>query len=125
MDITIVVMLIILFLVVWRILSCKKESYQPFLMANGTSDDTPLILRSDHPAPWIPKKTPLPKAVNFEANPQLAKLLSQSVDPGAHLECSQWCATKGSGKQFMDVCINTCLQKKWTDPDLDLKTLRI
>lgn len=65
-------------------------------------------------APWILHKTPIPKAfiLTIKDDP----ILEKSVDPGAHIECQEYCKTLGpiTDKMFQQTCINICLQKKWT-----------
>ena len=55
--------------------------------------------------------------------PDTARILSESVDPGAHIECQNWCekkSGKNKTKDFMQVCIDTCIQEKWRNPDSKL-----
>ncbi len=73
------------------------------------------------PTPWISKKTPIMTLAGSKAT---AQILSESVDPGAHVECQRLCAEKSGdtkNKQFMQVCIDTCIQKKWTNPNSKLQ----
>jgi hypothetical protein len=66
-------------------------------------------------APWIIHKTPVPNAFILTAKND--PILEKSVDPGAHIECQEYCKTKGpiTDKAFQQICIDICLQKKWTN----------
>ena len=48
-----------------------------------------------------------------------ANILERSVDPGAHIECRKWCEKQNDtvDEEYMNVCIDICLQQKWRDPD--------
>lgn len=70
---------------------------------------------------WIPEKTPIPlSSVTGKDDPETTQILEKSVDPGAHLECKKWCEEKSKGKEksknFLKVCIDTCIQQKWRNP---------
>lgn len=77
-------------------------------------------------AGWIREKTPVPDDVKLTTNPEEVKLLSESVDPGANIECRRWCAenSKSKSDEFMTVCINTCIQEKWVYPDSKIKEFK-
>jgi len=93
------------------------ENYKPYINPNTLTESNLDLGKS---APWIPKKTPIPEASILSATPETAKILSESVDPGAHLECQSWCEKKGGHsktKDFMQVCIDTCIQEKWRNPN--------
>lgn len=80
-------------------------------------------------AAWIPEKTPIPlSSVTGKSDPETTQILEHSVDPGAHLECKKWCEEKSKGKEksknFIKVCIDTCMQEKWRKPESKIKEFR-
>ena len=102
----------------------KTEHYKPYINP-VTVTFTAAEIESDKApaAPWIPQKTPIPETTTLSITPEAAKLLSESVDPGAHIVCQSWCEQKSGKektKEFMQVCIDTCMQEKWRKPDSKL-----
>lgn len=57
-------------------------------------------------APWIRHKTPIP----LDTSLTVTKELAESVDPGGHIVCQNSC----KGSSDMQLCIDICLQKRWT-----------
>ena len=74
---------------------------------------------TQHPS-WIVSETPLPKKISLEADEyttttQKKYVLTNSVDPGAHVKCENLCKTLGLNEDSYNVCIDACLQDIWTD----------
>ena len=108
---------VIIIVIGYSLCNRPTENYKPFI--------NPVL--TTVPAPWIPQKTPIPKATELSITEGTAQILSHSVDPGAHLECQSWCEKKGGqdvNKEFMQVCIDTCMQEKWRNPDSKLTEFR-
>ncbi len=104
----------------------RTEKYNPFLNPEQTYT-APTSTSTTLSAPWIPKKTPMPAVITLDSPRTVSRLLRESVDPGAHLECQQLCVQKSGkvkSKQFMQVCIDTCIQEKWTNPNSKLSEFK-
>jgi hypothetical protein len=68
--------------------------------------------KSNDRAPWIVHKTALPLKITIADKRDIAN----SVDPGAHLLCEKQCKSiHNQSPDFMQICIDTCIQKLWTD----------
>lgn len=108
----IIIGIVLSIIVIGVLIMIRKEYYH-------SGDTPPSESPSDTPpndTPWIQSKTPVP---TITETPHFQKVIATSVDPGAHIECENWCKQKsgeGKSKQFMQVCIDTCIQEKWRNP---------
>ncbi len=116
---------IFLSIVIWCFYNQSTENYKPYI--NPPTEPVPPLAWNTKSAPWIPKKTPIPPATTLDVSGDTARILSESVDPGAHIECQNWCEKKSGKdktKEFMQVCIDTCIQEKWRNPDSKLTAFK-
>lgn len=68
-------------------------------------------LENGRTAPWIIKPTPIPTGTKISSKEK--QHLRYSVDPGAHIACRQACQEQKTKPELMNVCISSCIQRKW------------